>query len=82
MTTEQRIKNIEKTLRERYIITVPGTALVRQLGPKDGEGVHWCLAIGGLGLPKRFFTGKSISECLKGAEDFLTNHTASYFLED
>lgn len=45
---------------------VPGTSLVRALAPE--KGWEWMLSIGSMMMPKSFYTGKTIGECLAKAE--------------
>jgi len=49
--------------------TVAGTAISRVLNPKEGEGVQWCLSLGAMHLPKRFYFGPTILACLLQAEN-------------
>lgn len=62
-SVEQRLLSLEGS-----ISGVPGTSLTRVLG--EEEGVEWCLAIGGMMAPKRFFHGATIREVLNLAESF------------
>jgi len=45
---------------------VPGTSLVRALAPE--QGWEWILCVGAMQMPKSFYTGKTIGECLNKAE--------------
>ena len=62
-TIDRRIIALEAALT----FQVPGTQLVRVLNP-EGEGVAWTLALGGMGQPKHFFTGRTIEEVVGKAE--------------
>ena len=59
---EERLIALESKLEG-----VPGTVLSRIM---DSQGSRWSLGVGPMAMPKRFFTGKSIEECLASAEDF------------
>ena len=61
-SVEERLKTLESKLEG-----VPGTVLSRII---DNQGSRWSLGIGPMSMPKHFFTGKSIEECLASAEDF------------
>ena len=43
-----------------------GTSISRQLDP-DGDGMRWCVAVGPMMLPKRFYYGYTIREALENA---------------
>jgi hypothetical protein len=65
MTTkslEERIAAIEQKCVHP---TIPGTQITRVL---DKNGARWSIAIGPMSMPKAFFDGKTIEECLKKAE--------------
>ena len=47
---------------------VPGTIISRILTPKS---IEWSLGLGLMNERKMFFTGKTISECVKKAEEIL-----------
>jgi hypothetical protein len=61
--------NIEERLKilESKIEGVPGIVLSRSL---DSQGSRWTLRIGPMSMPKRFFIGGTVEECLTSAEEF------------
>lgn len=67
---------MKKSLTDRILVLekkapyahIPGTTLSRSISPKDGGGFEWTLGLGGMGLPKVFFTGKTIEDAVKKAE--------------
>lgn len=63
MNIEDRILQLEKK-----VPSPAGTTLTRVLSE---EGLEWSLAIGQLQMPKKFYTGKTIEECIEKAEKFL-----------
>jgi hypothetical protein len=63
-TIDERISRLEK--KTGYVKgRVPGTQISRVL---TVWGIEWCLSIGLMQDRKRFFSGKTIEECLKKAE--------------
>jgi len=68
VTAPDNIKERLKTL-ESKLEGVPGTVLSRIL---DSQGSRWFLGIGPMLMPKQFFFGGSIEECLTSAEDFFS----------
>jgi hypothetical protein len=58
-TVDDRVSYLERGL------SVPGTQIVRVLG--EGRGLQWCVALGELLAPKRFFYGHTIDEALRAA---------------
>lgn len=64
LTISDRIIGLEEELG----LTVPGTQLCRVLS-KNSPLVEWCLALGRMWEPKRFFYGLTIEECLNAAEN-------------
>jgi hypothetical protein len=67
---ESKIDDIINIL-ERDLIEaghVPGTSLTRTLpGGNNARGFAWCLSLGAMHEPKRFFEGVTIEECLNKA---------------
>jgi len=52
--------------------TVPGTSITRTLpGGNNARGFAWCLSLGAMHEPKRFFEGVTIEECLNKALQFV-----------
>jgi len=62
MNFEERLKALESKIEG-----VPGTILSRII---DHQGSRWSLGIGPMSMPKRFFMGGSVEECLTLAENF------------
>lgn len=69
---EKAIESLEKEF------SVPGTQLSRVLATKEflkEQNIHteekellvWCLSLGTMGLPKKFFYGKTINEVIRRA---------------
>ncbi len=58
-TFDERIATLEKGQ------TAPGTSFSRVLG---APGMRWVLGIGALHMPKAFFYGDSLEECVNQAE--------------
>lgn len=69
MTIIQRIRRLETVMKVRWGVAVPGTVLSRCLGPTTEDGLMWSLGVGMLSMPKKFFVGKTIPECLAQAEE-------------
>jgi len=46
--------------------SLPGTIIQRVLAP--AKGYMWSVGFGTMGLPKQFFTGESLDECMLKAE--------------
>mgnify|MGYP003436038792 FL=1 len=65
MKIEKRILRLESLYREPS-----GFTLSRVLGP---NGLYWCIGLGQMMMPKDFFEGKTIKECLEKAEEFHIN---------
>lgn len=42
---------------------------------KEVQGVEWCLALGGIQMPKTFFRGPSIENVVSQAEEAIANMT-------
>lgn len=66
-----RILKLENDWAKACGYSLHGTSLSRSLAPK--EGVMWTLGIGPMGLPKTFFNGDTIDECLEKAEKAVIN---------
>ena len=60
MNVEERILQLEKK-----VSSPAGTTLNRIFSE---EGLEWSLGLGQLQAPKRYYTGKTIEECLEKAE--------------
>jgi len=69
MTIDQRIKAIEERLGMFVGGRVPGTTITRVMSPLPMNGTEWCLAIGQINVPKRFFNGETIEDCVSQAEE-------------
>lgn len=61
---EDRVKAIENTIGH----SVPGTGMTRVLLE---DRVGWCLSIGGMMEPKKFFRATTLSECFDAAEKLI-----------
>jgi hypothetical protein len=59
---ESRIAALEKKCVRP---TIPGTTISRTI---TDSGPAWCIAVGPLSMPKAFFYGQTIEECLSDAE--------------
>jgi hypothetical protein len=68
---EERIQALEKIDMSINNHTLPGTQLVRCFF-EENEGIMWSLSIGHIALPKTFFVGKTIEECVRQAEKVFT----------
>lgn len=74
--------NLEAELREveeRMMALLPkgavsGTSLSRVLAPE--KGVWWCLGLGGMTSPKRFFSAASFDELFEKAKSWLDQKEA------
>lgn len=60
---EKRLLKLEKLISHP---TIPGTSISRVLDHE--KGLMWCLSVGVISLPKQFFHGFTIEECLVSAE--------------
>jgi len=63
--------NLEKrllALEQQVNSTIPGTMLTRCMSETCGEGVGWCLSLGGMQQPKTVFYGDTIPEVVEAAE--------------
>lgn len=63
----------QRTLDERLLAleavaspAIPGTMLSRVM--KEDSGFRWCLALGRMTMPKRFFYGDTVEEAVAAAE--------------
>ena len=74
-TIDERMKALEGNL------TCPGTSISRvfkpvipgktvrgKWQPPENQGMQWCVGIGVLEMPKKFFYGDTIDEAVKEAE--------------
>ncbi len=61
---EDRVKAIENTIGS----SVPGTAMTRALLE---DRVGWCLSIGRMMEPKKFFYATTLPKCFDAAEEFM-----------
>jgi hypothetical protein len=65
MDLETRILHLEALQSHP---TIPGTSIGRQFKPESEGGVQWCLALGPMCEAKKFYTGRTIEECVSKAE--------------
>lgn len=70
LTIDERIEAMEVLLPMRGS---PGTSISRVL--QEVQGVEWCLALGGLQMPKTFFRGPSIENVVSQGEHAIANMT-------
>ena len=68
-----RLEALETIVMNRsgYSVKISGTTLGRQMAPKEGDPLQWCLGLGPISLPKVFFTGATIEDCISRAEEAL-----------
>ncbi len=69
LSIDERIKAIEERLGLFVGGRVPGTTLMRVMSQNPMGGTEWCLSIGQIHLPKRFFNSKTIEDCIRQAEE-------------
>lgn len=70
LTIDERIEAMEALLPMRG---TPGTTISRVL--KEVQGFEWCLALGGLRMPKTFFHGPSIENVVSQGESAIASMT-------
>lgn len=80
MNIDQRIAEIERVAASvmPFPASIPGTTITRVMKMResgtvrpDGPGYEWSIAIGGMGMPKAFYTGDSIEQIVETIEDEL-----------
>jgi hypothetical protein len=81
MNIDQRIQRIEQAASAAgaFPLSIAGTTITRVMKRQEsgtvravGEmGYEWSIAIGGMGMPKAFYTGDSIEQILETIEDEL-----------
>lgn len=81
MNIDQRIERIERAAADvgAFPISIAGTTITRVMKRQEsgtvraaGEmGYEWSIAIGGMGMPKAFYTGDSIEQIIETIEDEL-----------
>lgn len=69
LSIDKRISIIEERLGMFAGGRVPGTILMRVMSQHPRGGTEWCLSIGQVQQPKRFFNGKTIEDCIVQAEE-------------
>lgn len=68
LTIDERIEAMEALLPMRGS---PGTSITRVFAPV--QGVEWCLALGGIQMPKTFFRGPTIENVVTQGEAAIAN---------
>lgn len=62
-TIDERINDLENLF---WSPIIAGTTISRVLTQNDG--LQWCLALGAMYEPKKFFDGVTIEDCIDAAE--------------
>ena len=80
MNIDQRIQRIEEVAAATgaFPLSIAGTTITRVMKMQAsgtvrpvGPGYEWSIGIGGMGMPKAFYTGDSIEGIIETIEDEL-----------
>jgi hypothetical protein len=78
ISLDERISKLESLFRS-WPGAVPGSILARQLLPD--VGLCWSLGLGGMQMPKIFFSGPTIDDVISQAENYILDDQSQHVLQ-